>query len=89
MVLIRQFRNQNRIFWRTPVAAFFTLVLPLIMLVLLVAVFGNDELDGFGGEAIYPTVSVSELGHLRVRMERLTTAPAMIAPVDVPPIRSK
>lgn len=44
MMLIRQFRNQNRIFWRTPVAAFFTLILPLIMLVLFVALFGNDEI---------------------------------------------
>lgn len=44
MMLVRQFRNQNRIFWRTPVAAFFTLVLPLIMLVLFVALFGNDEI---------------------------------------------
>ena len=44
-LLTRQFRNQNRIFWRTPVAAFFTLVLPLIMLVLFVALFGNDEID--------------------------------------------
>ncbi len=44
-LLLRQFRNQNRIFWRTPVAAFFTLVLPLLMLVLFVALFGNDEVD--------------------------------------------
>lgn len=43
MILLRQIRNQNRIFWRTPVAAFFTLVLPLIMLVLFVALFGNDS----------------------------------------------
>ncbi len=44
-MLFGQFRNQNRIFWRTPVSAFFTLVLPLIMLVLFVALFGNDEID--------------------------------------------
>lgn len=45
MILLRQIRNQNRIFWRTPVAAFFTLVLPLIMLVLFVALFGNDSVN--------------------------------------------
>ena len=45
MMLLRQFRNQNRIFWRTPVAAFFTLILPLIMLVLFVALFGNDSIE--------------------------------------------
>jgi ABC-2 type transport system permease protein len=44
-MLFRQFRNQNRIFWRTPVSAFFTLVLPLIMLVLFVTLFGNDDIE--------------------------------------------
>jgi len=35
-------RSENRRFWRTPIAAFFTLGLPLVMLVLFVALFGND-----------------------------------------------
>ena len=38
-------RSQNRIFWRTPVAAFFTLVFPILMLVLFTAIFGNDAFD--------------------------------------------
>lgn len=37
-----QIRAQNRFFWRVPIGAFFTLVLPIIMLVLFVALFGND-----------------------------------------------
>lgn len=42
-----QIRYQNRIFWRTPVAAFFTLLFPLMFLVLFSAIFGNDPLpDG-------------------------------------------
>ena len=44
-MLLRQIRAQNRVFWRSPVAAFFTLVLPLMMLVLFVALFGNDSLE--------------------------------------------
>ncbi|RMH73542.1 MAG: ABC transporter permease [Actinomyces sp.] len=40
-----QVRGQNRIFWRSPVSAFFTIVLPLVMLVLFVALFGNDTFD--------------------------------------------
>ncbi len=38
-------RHQNRLFWRTPVAAFFTLIFPILMLVLFTAVFGNDAFD--------------------------------------------
>ncbi|MFQ5558599.1 MAG: ABC transporter permease [Acidimicrobiales bacterium] len=55
-LVVRQARYQNRIFWRTPVAAFFTLVLPLIMLVLFVALFGNDELD----DTIYGFVRIAQ-----------------------------
>jgi len=37
-----QVRYQNKIFWRTPVAAFFTLIFPLFMLILFTAIFGNE-----------------------------------------------
>lgn len=42
---IVQIRAQLRIFWRTPVAAFFTLFLPILMLVLFNALFGDGEVD--------------------------------------------
>ena len=48
-LLWRCTRNQNRIFWRTPVAAFFTLVFPILMLVLFTAIFGNDAFDSAYG----------------------------------------
>ncbi len=48
-MLWRQTRAQNRAFWRVPIGAFFTLGLPLIMLVLFVALFGNDTLDSTYG----------------------------------------
>jgi len=49
MALLRQqVRYQNRIFWRTPVAAFFTLVFPLLFLVVFTLVFGNEEIEGLG-----------------------------------------
>ena len=44
-LLWRCVRIQNRIFWRTPVAAFFTLVFPILMLVLFTSIFGNDAFD--------------------------------------------
>lgn len=37
-----QIRYQNKIFWRTPVAAFFTLAFPLMFLVLFSAILGED-----------------------------------------------
>ncbi len=43
-----QIRYQNRIFWRTPVAAFFTIVFPLMFLVIFTTVFGNDRIDELG-----------------------------------------
>lgn len=43
VLLLRQIRHQNRVFWRTPVAAFFTLVLPIFFLVLFSVIFGTSE----------------------------------------------
>lgn len=43
--LVRHTRYQMRTFWRTPIAVFFTLLLPLIMLVLFNALFGSSEVD--------------------------------------------
>jgi ABC-2 type transport system permease protein len=43
----RQVRHQNRLFWRSPVAAFFTLVFPLMFLVLFNLLFsGEIEVEG-------------------------------------------
>lgn len=41
-----QIRYQNRSFWRTPVAAFFTLAFPLMFLVLFDALFNFEIADG-------------------------------------------
>ncbi len=47
-LLYRQIKYQNKIFWRTPIAAFFTLVFPLMFLVLFAAIFGNDTIGALG-----------------------------------------
>ncbi len=47
-LVFQQIRYQNRIFWRTPVSAFFTIVFPLMFLVLFTALFGNDEISSLG-----------------------------------------
>ena len=46
LLLWRQFRSTNRTFWRTPIAAFFTLALPIFFLVLFSVIFGSEEIAG-------------------------------------------
>lgn len=47
-LVFQQVRYQNKIFWRTPVAAFFTIAFPMMFLVLFTAIFGNDEIEELG-----------------------------------------
>jgi ABC-2 type transport system permease protein len=63
-----QFRYQNKVFWRTPIAAFFTIVFPIMLLVLFTAIFGNEEIEGLGittaqyftpGLAVFAAVSAT------------------------------
>ncbi len=52
-LLARQARYQMLTLWRIPVALFFTLALPIIMLVLFNAMFGDEMIDTPDGE--WPT----------------------------------
>lgn len=45
----RHLRHDNRAFWRSPIAAFFTVIFPLLFLVLLGALIGNEVLPDTGG----------------------------------------
>ena len=45
-----QIRYQLLVFWRTPVALFFTLLLPLVMLLLFNSLFGDGTVTVGGGE---------------------------------------
>ncbi len=47
-LILQQIKYHNRIFWRTPVGAFFTLDFPLMFLLLFTAIFGNDEIEELG-----------------------------------------
>jgi len=56
-----QIRYQNTIFWRTPIAAFFTIVFPLMFLVIFTLVFGNERIDELGitlGQYYAPAMAV-------------------------------
>ena len=49
-LLVQQIKFQLLTFWRTPIALFFTLLLPLIMLLLFNALFGGDTVTIDGDE---------------------------------------
>jgi ABC-2 type transport system permease protein len=53
----RQVRYQNTIFWRTPIAAFFTLFFPLFFLVLFSLLFGSEGTIDLGERG---TFSISQ-----------------------------
>ena len=60
-LVIDQIRYQNKIFWRSPVAAFFTIIFPLMFLVVFVAVFGNEPISGLDvttGQFYAPAMAV-------------------------------
>lgn len=40
-----QFRYEQRIFWRNPAAVFFTVMLPLLFLLIFASIFGNDTIS--------------------------------------------
>jgi len=52
--LLHQSRFEVRGFLRDPAATFYTLVFPVLLLVLFVAIFGNQEMDsGVGASTFY------------------------------------
>jgi ABC-2 type transport system permease protein len=48
-LFVHELRAQQRLFWRNREAAFFTFLLPIIFLVLLGSVYGDDPIDGVRG----------------------------------------
>ena len=48
-VFLRELRNQQRLFWRSYEAAFFTFFLPILFLILLGSVYGDEEIEGIRG----------------------------------------
>jgi ABC-2 type transport system permease protein len=45
-LFLHELGNQQRLFWRSPESAFFTFLLPVLLLVLLGSVYGDEEIDG-------------------------------------------
>jgi ABC-2 type transport system permease protein len=48
-LFVHELRNQQRLYWRSRESAFFTFLLPIVFLVLLGSVYGDEEIDGVKG----------------------------------------
>lgn len=48
-LFLHELRAQQVLFWRSRESAFFTFLLPIIFLVLLGSVYGDEQIDGIGG----------------------------------------
>jgi ABC-2 type transport system permease protein len=46
---VHQFRYDQKVFWRSPAAVFFTVLLPVIFLLIFATIFGNDTIQVAGG----------------------------------------
>jgi ABC-2 type transport system permease protein len=46
---VHQFRYDQKTFWRNPGAVFFTVLLPLVFLLIFETIFGDDTLEELGG----------------------------------------
>jgi ABC-2 type transport system permease protein len=47
-LVLHQFRYDQRVFWRNPASVFFTVMFPLIFLLLFAGLFGDTEIDSLG-----------------------------------------
>ena len=46
---LHQFRFDQKTFWRNPASVFFTVLLPVIFLLIFATIFGNDHIEELGG----------------------------------------
>lgn len=49
---LHQFRFDQRIFWRSPASVFFTVMLPIIFLVIFASIFGDQRIEARGDLAV-------------------------------------
>jgi ABC-2 type transport system permease protein len=73
-VILHQFRFDQKVFWRNPVAVFFTAALPIIFLVGLATVFKNHEIPGLRVKgATYYVPAILSLAVISATMVKLGT----------------
>ena len=47
-LVLHQFRFDQKTFWRNPASVFFTVLLPVIFLLIFATIFGDDEIESLG-----------------------------------------
>ena len=70
-LLRRQTGYQNKMFYRTPVAAFFTGVFPLMLLILFGALFGNEEIEEFSIHVGIGDASIPNTDDIKFNVEHI------------------
>jgi len=48
-MLLHQLRYDQKVFWRNPAAVFFTILFPVVLLLIFATIFGDQRIDGAGG----------------------------------------
>ena len=76
---LRQVVYENRSFWRNPPAVFFTIMLPLMFLVIFNVLFGDDEIDRFGTQVSGSTFYVPGIAALAVISAAYTNIAMMVS----------
>jgi ABC-2 type transport system permease protein len=49
-LILHQFRYEQKVFWRSPAAVFFTVMFPVIFLLIFASLFGDQRIDELGIE---------------------------------------
>jgi ABC-2 type transport system permease protein len=47
-IVLHQYRFEQRVFWRSPAAVFFTVMFPVIFLIIFSSLFGDDRIEELG-----------------------------------------
>jgi ABC-2 type transport system permease protein len=48
-LLLHQLRYDQKVFWRNPAAVFFTVLFPVVLLLIFATIFGDQRIEGAGG----------------------------------------
>lgn len=71
-LVFHQFRFDQKKFWRNPASVFFTVMLPVIFLVIFNVIFGSNELEGLGiGTATYYVPAIVSLAVISATTQSL------------------
>jgi ABC-2 type transport system permease protein len=72
-LVLHQFRFDQKTFWRNPASVFFTVLLPVMFLLIFATIFGNDEIDELGGikTTTYYVPAIITLGVISATMQSL------------------